>query len=122
MSDHIVSAFTEELDRLAADILRMGGIVETMILDACSALNKNDVDLARDVVARDTQVDKIEAEVERQIVSLIARRQPMAHDLRAVFSALKVVGELERIASAQYGAGRICDRKCRRRESRVGGR
>jgi phosphate transport system protein len=97
MSDHIVSAFTDELDRLAADILRMGGIVETMILDACSAVNKNDVNVARDVIARDAQVDKIEAEVERQIVSLIARRQPMAHDLRAVFSALKVVGELERI-------------------------
>ena len=97
MSDHIVSAFTDELDKLAADILRMGGIVETMILDACSAVNKNDVELAREVVARDPQVDKLEADVERQIVSLIARRQPMAHDLRAVFSALKVVGELERV-------------------------
>ncbi len=62
MSDHIVSAFTDELDRLAADILRMGGIVETMILDACAAVNKNDVDAARDVVARDEQVDKIEAD------------------------------------------------------------
>ena len=81
MSDHIVSAFTDELDKLAADILRMGGIVETMILDACAAVNSNDVDLARNVVARDEQVDKIEADVERQIVSLIARRQPMAHDL-----------------------------------------
>ncbi|MCA8902662.1 MAG: phosphate signaling complex protein PhoU [Hyphomonas sp.] len=97
MADHIVSAFTEELDRLSADILRMGGIVEQMISDACNAVLHNDMELARDVVARDPQVDKIEADVERQIVSLIARRQPMAHDLRSVFAALKVSGELERI-------------------------
>jgi phosphate transport system protein len=75
----------------------MGGIVETMILDASAAVDGNDLDLAREVVARDPEVDQLEAEIERQIVSLIARRQPMAHDLRAVFAALKVVGELERI-------------------------
>ena len=97
MSDHIVSAFTEELERLSADILRMGGIVEQMITDSCNAVLRNDLELAAEVIDRDPQVDRIEAEVERQIVSLIARRQPMAHDLRSVFAALKVVGELERI-------------------------
>ncbi|HPE49815.1 MAG TPA: phosphate signaling complex protein PhoU [Hyphomonas sp.] len=97
MADHIVSAFTDELDRLSADILRMGGIVEQMIADAASAVLHNDVQLAGDVIERDHQVDQIEGDVERQIVSLIARRQPMAHDLRSVFAALKVSGELERV-------------------------
>ena len=92
MADHIVSAFTAELDRLSADILRMGGIVEQMIADAASAVLHNDVQLAGDVIERDHQVDQIEGDVERQIVSLIARRQPMAHDLRSVFAALKVSG------------------------------
>ena len=97
MSDHIVSAYSDELDKLSSDIMRMGAIVETMIGDACRALNSKDLELSREVIARDPQVDFIEAEVEKQIVSLIARRQPMGHDLRMILSALKVAGELERI-------------------------
>ena len=79
MSDHIVSAFTEELESLSADILRMGGIVEEMIVDSCQAVLHNNLDLAADVIDRDPEVDRMEAEVERQIVSLIARRQPGKH-------------------------------------------
>ena len=78
MADHIVSAFTDELDKIAADLMRMGGIVETMILDSCAAVDRNDIQLAKEVIARDAGVDRLEEEVERQIVSLIARRQPMA--------------------------------------------
>jgi len=106
MSDHIVSAFTEELDRLSADILRMGGIVEKMIVDSCKAVLHNDLDLAAEVIDRDPEVDRMEAELERQVVSLIARRQPMAHDLRSVFAALKVVGELERIGDLSKNIGK----------------
>lgn len=97
MSDHIVSAYSDELDKLSSDIMRMGGIVETMIADSCRALSTNDSVLAKEVIARDPQVDVIEAEVEKQIVSLIARRQPMGHDLRMILSALKTSNELERI-------------------------
>lgn len=97
MSDHIVSAYSDELDRLSADIMRMGGIVETMLSDACKALSSDDQVLARDVISRDGQVDTIETDAEKQIVSLIARRQPMGHDLRMILSALKISNELERI-------------------------
>jgi phosphate transport system protein len=97
VSDHIVSAFNDELESLAADILRMGGIVETMIRDASRAVGMNDIDLAQEVIERDPEVDAIETDVERRIISMIARRQPMAHDLRSILSALKVAGELERI-------------------------
>ncbi len=97
MSDHIVSAYSDELDKLSSDIMRMGGIVETMITDSCRALNASDTVLAKEVIARDPQVDLIEAEIEKQIVSLIARRQPMGHDLRMILSALKTSNELERI-------------------------
>lgn len=110
MSDHIVSAFTDELDKLAADILRMGGIVETMIGDACKAVSANDVAMAKEVVTRDLQVDELEASVERQIVSLLARRQPMAHDLRATLTALKVSGELERIGDLSKNIGKRAQR------------
>lgn len=106
MSEHIVSAFTEELENIASDILRMGGIVETMILDACRAVEKDNEILARDVISRDPEVDRLEEEIERQIVSVIARRQPMAHDLRSVFSALKLAGELERIGDLSKNIGK----------------
>jgi len=106
MSEHIVSAYSDELDKLSADILRMGGIVEKMIADACVALSANDAALANDVIQRDPEVDMIEAEVEKQIVSIIARRQPMGHDLRMILSALKIAGELERIGDLSKNIGK----------------
>lgn len=97
MYEHIVSAYSEELERLSSDIMKMGGMVETMITDASLALVSNDLELAKKVVARDPLVDAIESDAERQIVSLIARRQPMGHDLRMILSAMKISSELERI-------------------------
>lgn len=97
MSSHIVSAFSEELEHLSADILRMGGIAESMIADACRAVVTSDLALADDTAARDDEVDTIEADLERRIVRLLALRQPMATDLRSVVAALKVSSELERI-------------------------
>ena len=76
MSDHIVSAYSEELERLSAEIMKMGGIVETMIADASRALRSNDLDLAKEVVARDPLVDAIGSDAGRQIVSLLAMEPP----------------------------------------------
>jgi phosphate transport system protein len=68
-----------------------------MIVDSTRALSANDLELAREVVLRDLLLDVIESDAERQIVSLIARRQPMGHDLRMILSAMKISSELERI-------------------------
>lgn len=106
MSDHIVTAYSDELDKLSADLMRMGGIVEKMITDACRALSANDLALANEVIQRDPDVDAIESDVEKQIVSIIARRQPMGHDLRMILSALKVAGELERIGDLSKNIGK----------------
>lgn len=97
MADETASTLPDELEKIASDLLRMGGLAEAMILDACEAVRKDDAGLANSVVARDPQVDALEAEVEKQIIALIARRQPQADDLRAVLAALKVAAELERI-------------------------
>ena len=97
MTDHIVSAFSEELEQLSADLLRMGGIAESMISDACVSLVSGDLHLAGETVERDGLVDDMEADIERRIVRLLALRQPMASDLRAVVAALKVSSELERV-------------------------
>lgn len=97
MNDHIVTAFSDELEQLYADILRMGGLVETMIADACDATVSGNAARAADVMNRDVQVDQLEAEIERKIMEILARRQPLARDLRGVLAALKISNELERI-------------------------
>ncbi|MEL7480368.1 MAG: phosphate signaling complex protein PhoU [Pseudomonadota bacterium] len=97
MTEHIVSAYTDELEALSADILRMGGLAEAMTGDACEATVKSDDTLATMVVARDADVDALEADIERRIIEIIARRQPLARDLREVLSALKIANELERV-------------------------
>ncbi|MEM9845143.1 MAG: phosphate signaling complex protein PhoU [Pseudomonadota bacterium] len=97
MTSHIVSAFSEELEQLSADILRMGGVAETMIDQACQALVRGDLKLAEETSEMDDVVDSIEVDVERRITRLLALRNPMATDLRAVIAALKVASELERV-------------------------
>ena len=97
MNDHIVTAFTGELESLSADILRMGGMVEAMIMDACNATVAADRARADVIVSSDKQVDELEADIERRITEILARRQPMARDLREVLAALKISNELERI-------------------------
>ncbi|NBC19584.1 MAG: phosphate signaling complex protein PhoU [Alphaproteobacteria bacterium] len=109
MSDHIVSAFSEELEQLSADLLRMGGIAESMISDACRALITSDLQLAHETVDRDGLVDDMEADIEQRIVRLLALRQPMASDLRAVVAALKVSSDLERIGDLSKNIAKRVD-------------
>lgn len=97
MTEHIVSAFTSELERMSADILRMGGIAEAMITDSCKAVTQFNRALAEAVILEDNSLDDLEADLERRITRLLALRQPLATDLRAVLAAFKVTNDLERI-------------------------
>lgn len=94
---HIVSAFSEELEQLSADLLRMGGLAEAMIRDAARAVVARDVALAETVIERDLEMDRLESEIERNAVRMLALRQPMASDLRNVIGAIKLSGGIERI-------------------------
>lgn len=94
---HIVSAFSEELEQLSADLLRMGGLAEAMIRDASRAVVSRDVALAETVIERDLEMDRLESEIERNAVRMLALRQPMASDLRNVIGAIKLSGGIERI-------------------------
>ena len=96
-SEHIVSAFDNDLARIEALIMRMGGLVESQVTDAAKVLLDRDLEEADRVIARDKEVDRLEEEVDQLVVRVIALRQPMAQDLRAVLAALKVAGNLERI-------------------------
>jgi phosphate transport system protein len=97
MSEHIVSAFDEELNDLAVRITRMGGLAEKLLTDGVIALDRGDEALARQVIEADSSIDQLEREVEEQAVLMIARRQPMATDLREIMTAIKISSDLERI-------------------------
>lgn len=97
MSAHTVKAFDEDLDLLRALVCEMGGRTEAAIGAAIDALVRRDEEMAAGVVANDTKIDALGAEVERQGVCLIALRAPMADDLREVLTALKISTSIERM-------------------------
>lgn len=97
MSEHIVAAYDKELGQLGRLIAEMGGIAEKMMSDSIDALVGMNVDLARSVVASDPQLDALQRKVEELAILTIARRQPMAVDLREIVAAIRVSGDLERV-------------------------
>jgi phosphate transport system protein len=96
-SEHIVKSFDDQLNRLEHTIAEMGGLAESQLTDAIDALLKRDSDKAAQVAAADARIDDMETEVDQLAVSLLALRQPMASDLRAIVCALKTSAIIERI-------------------------
>lgn len=94
---HIVKSYESELASLDAQIGQMGGLAEQLVGESFDALESHNPRRAEATVASDATIDQLHREIEEQVVSMIARRQPMADDLRQVISVLKVAGELERI-------------------------
>jgi len=97
MNEHTAKAFDIDLQELLRQVAEMGGLAERLIADSVSALTRRDVELAKRVVAGDAAVDTLQHDIEEKAVLTIARRQPMAIDLREVVSALRVSNDLERI-------------------------
>lgn len=96
MTAHIMSAFDRDLEATQALVLRMGGLVETALLDASEALDARDDDLAARVRAGDAAVDALEEQINADCARLIALRAPTAVDLRTVLTVMKIAASLER--------------------------
>jgi phosphate transport system protein len=97
MNAHIVKSYDAEfasLDRITA---LMGGLAEKLLADAFTALERRDPSLAALVVARDRDIDEHERQLQEQAIQMIARRQPIANDLRHIMTVLKIAADLERI-------------------------
>ncbi len=90
--------FQEELKSLEQELIRMGALVEDQIRRAVRSLADQDLVLAREVIADDDRVDRLEGEIERQCLTLLALQQPLAGDLRIVSTVLKIITDLERMA------------------------
>jgi phosphate transport system protein len=96
MNEHIVRSFESELNSLAVECTRMGGLTEAQVGDAIAAVVKRNQQLAAAVVSRDDRLDEAERDIERKAIRLIALRQPMANDLRRPVAAMKIANNLER--------------------------
>ncbi len=96
MTEHTVKSYEEELNKLSAEVARMGGLTEAQVADAVAAVVKRNQELAGAVVGRDDRLDVAERDIERRSIRLIALRQPMADDLRRAVAAMKIANNLER--------------------------
>ncbi len=97
MTEHTVKAYQQELNDLTQMVAEMGGLAERQICDAVAALIGRDADLADRAIAADDAVDQLQRRIEQQAVHLIAKRQPLASDLREIVGALRISIDLERI-------------------------
>ena len=99
--------FDQDLETLRQDLVRMGEIVQVSIKDAVDALAKRDKDLARRVMEGDDVIDRMQVEIEDRCISLIARQQPVATDLRILGTGLKITTDLERIGDHAFDFAKI---------------
>ncbi len=97
MSDHIVKSYDEDLAALKMLLAQMGGLAEQQLDDAIDALSRRDTTLADRVIQNDERIDMLERQIEEKAILTIAKRQPMARDLREIMVAIRVASDLERI-------------------------
>ena len=96
-TDHIVKSFDEELSRLSDLISRMGGLAEVQIERSIESLQRRNTEEATMIIEDDTRIDELQTEIEELAIQMIARRQPLATDLRATVAGLKIAPLIERI-------------------------
>lgn len=103
---HIVSSFDRDLESVQAMIMRMGGLVETALLEAAEALETRDEELALRVRNGDRSIDELEDQVNAECARLIALRAPQATDLRTVLTVMKIASGLERCGDHAKNLGK----------------
>jgi phosphate transport system protein len=96
MDKHISSQFDAELGSVSSRVLELGGLVESQIRHAVYSLSQFSIEVADQVIATETQVNGMEVEIDRDLSSIIARRQPTAIDLRLLIAISKITANLER--------------------------
>jgi phosphate transport system protein len=97
MSDkHLSTQFDADLDVISNNLMRLGGLVESQVSQAIYALSKSSAEVAEEVLKIENEVNALEIEIDHEIASFIARRQPTAGDLRLLVAMSKTTANLER--------------------------
>jgi len=90
--------FIEQLDELNDNVIKMGSILERSTNEMILALRNMDTKMAEEIIDRDDEIDLLEQQIERECISIIAKQQPLAKDLRKITSIMKIITDIERIA------------------------
>lgn len=93
---HLSTQFDTDLKALCSNLLEMGGMVESQIMDATRAFSEMNIDLCKEVIDREKTINTKEIEIDLACTEIIARRQPTARDLRLVMAISKAITNLER--------------------------
>ena len=100
---HISGQFNDELEGVRNQVMQMGGLLEKQFSDVLIAMADNNINLAKQVIVKDKDVNQFESTVDDECSRIIAKRQPAASDLRLVLTIMKTIGELERIGDSIAG-------------------
>jgi phosphate transport system protein len=93
---HLSTQFDSELSSVSSRVMEMGGLVEAQVQQAVQALGQFNAEVARQVIAMEKRVNDMDIELDHEISSIIARRQPTARDLRLLMAISKAIANLER--------------------------
>jgi phosphate transport system protein len=111
MSDkHLSTQFDAELASISTRVLEMGGLAESQVARAIHALVNTDGEVASQVLRDEEQVNRMEVEIDSDLSSIIARRQPTARDLRLLIAVSKTIGNLERVGDEAARIARTVQR------------
>ena len=105
---HTVQSYNDEMNQLHQHVLQVGELVRDQLKRAVDSLKREDADAARDVIERDQLVNELDIEVDDEIIHLIAKRQPMARDLREIITVGKIVTDLERCGDEARKIAMLC--------------
>ena len=97
MEFHTVRSFDEDLKYLANRVAGMGGHAERLVEEAVASLVNSDVAMAQKVIADDEVLDRGQREIDEKAIATIAKRQPLAGDLREIIGAIRISADLERV-------------------------
>ena len=107
---HISAQFDAELSDISTRVLEMGGMVETQVAQSVYALTHFSGETASRVLAQEERVNQMEIEIDRDLSTIIARRQPTARDLRLLIAISKTIANLERVGDEAARIGRTVQR------------
>lgn len=111
MSDkHLSTQFDAELSGISTRVLEMGGLVESQVAQAIYALANFSGETAAQVITQEERVNQMEVEIDRDLSTIIARRQPTARDLRLLIAISKTIGNLERVGDEAARIARTVQR------------
>lgn len=99
--------FDSHLEELHLDLTRMGSMVEKQIFQSIQALVDKDEEIANKVIKNDININNMQKEIEDKAIKLIAMQQPLAADLRIIFTTTKIVTDLERMADHAVGIAKV---------------